>query len=186
VNNRLPNLPENQLITRLQGIDTTLKELRTSQRVSGSGGTLNYLSKTNNTWDFTETVGANDGATHQAIFTVTFTADGTQRFPTQMCLFDIFINSATITTGPIEANRLSPQSDTWTDGTRTVLLIQSGLYTNNAVERYAQSNSAYYTDPLVWQWKIGISTFSAQFTYWMKAGSLGSSPGTLSVTRVLT
>lgn len=186
MNNRLDHTADNQLITRLQAIKTSLDTLRTAQRVSGSSGTLNYPTTTGNTWDWNETVGTDgDGLTHQVIFTIQFTGDGTQQFPTEMCLFDLFINSATIATGPIESNRLTPQASTWTDGTRSVSLLVNPVI-SNPVEQYAASVPTKYTDPLVWQWKLGITFFSARITYFMKASSLGTSPGALTVTRVVT
>lgn len=186
MSSRVDLTADNNLVTRLKGIRTGLDELRTAQRVGGAGGTLNYRTTSGSTWDWNETIGTDgDGLTHQVVFTVQFTADGTQQFPAQMCLFDLFINSATITTGPIEANRLTPQTSPWTDGTRSVSLLVNPV-TTNPVDQYVASLPTKYTDPLVWQWKLGITSFSARFSYYMKASSLGTSPGTLSVTRVAT
>lgn len=187
MNNRTDYLLDNQLVTRLQSIQAGFDQLRTAQRVSGAGGALNYKTSTANMWDWNETIGTDgDGLTHNVTFTITYTGDGTQQFPAQMCVTDIFINSPSVTTGPIEANRLSPLAPSWTDGTRTVTLASFSGITTNQVEQYVASDPAYYTDPLIWHWQVRITSFSARFTYWMKATSVGTSTGSLSVSRVAT
>jgi hypothetical protein len=178
MNSRTSQDLQNQLTTRLSGIATALNTLKSAQRVSGSSGVLNYLTNTGATWDLNETIGTtSDTSTHGVTFTITFVADGTQAYPNQTCLLDLFITS------PIEANRLSPQAST----VNGVILVANPTPQNNALESYVQTQPATFTSTITWSWKARISnqTIGVPFTYYLRVSSVGSSRGTISVTRTV-
>ncbi len=185
LNNRVPNLPQNQLVSQLVSIEANLNELRTSQRVSAVGGMLNYRTQTSNTWDLNETIGApSDGVARVVTITVQFTGDGTQQYPTQSPLFDLFINS------PIEANRLSANNDVYNSSPYLIILQKFPAAPDplnaNVAEAYIPSVAGYWPDPLVWQWVVQISFNTGGASYYFKASTVGTSSGTVSVSRVIT
>lgn len=179
MSSRLSRHPSKQLVTRLQKIRRTQNELKTGvQRTSGSSGQLNYTSQAPGTWDFSETVGTtSDTSTHTVTFAITFTGDGSQQYPNQECFANIYVGSVA------SANQLTPLNP----NVSGIILVANPLHLQNPAESYVQSNPANYGSATTWSWSVVLSSSTAgvPFTYWLKAASIGTSRGSLSVSRVI-
>lgn len=159
---RLDQLAENYLQTAIGDLGREMAEFKNAQRTSGQSGVLGYLSQSADTWDLTGTIGSDadvSGAT--STFKVTLTGDGSQ-LPFMADLgFYLYVN------GTDAAHQLTPQDNTWTDGTRQAIVSYDAV-----------------TEPNISQY---VETFtlltSKAITYYIKAVAVASSPGSVTVVK---
>jgi hypothetical protein len=159
--NRLANLPQNALVTTIRQLQTEITALKERQRISGQSGVLSYTSQTTGTWDATGTVGTDaDTYYNSTTFTVAWVGDGSQAIAFANVAFSLFVN------GTDSAHQLTPQTHSWTDGTRQA-----------AVSYLGETLISHHT----YEVQFGLITLKA-ITYYVKGYAVGSSPGTVTVT----
>lgn len=162
----------NQLFETLRQLHIDFNEIKNRQPTSGRSGVLGYLSQTNNTWDKTEAIASpSTSFGYSAEFEITFTADGSQKYPIMNPFVDIYFTSA-LDPVPRKAT-YNPYSGflNWTDGTNGA--------TFNAYLEGVSTNAASQT---TYKWRVSFSYFGSM-TYYLKAFTRGSSRGTINVVR---
>lgn len=152
-----------------------LDSLHSTQRISGAGGQLNYLTTSGNEWDATGSMGStSETQNHIREFTVTWTGDTSQDFPTALLSWELYINDPT---NP--ANRLTPVQYTWTSNGNVYLVIpRSGIVIN---DRYSPLDSAYLDNPHKYRWSVQLGEYRVPINYYFRAQVLASCAGTLEV-----
>lgn len=159
---RISQLPENGLVSRMKNLITSLESTKSSQRQSGKGGLLGYLTQTANTWDKTETLTSGSFVEIEIIFT----GNSAQEYPFVQPYIDIFFG------GTAESNRPNPVTGVWTDGTNIATMSD-----------YLEYDVSYSDSTYQYRWTVSF-TYSGTITYYLKAYVVGSSPGTIVVTRI--
>lgn len=163
MSSRIDNLPENQVITQLLEARKNLDELKNRQYTSGRSGVLGYLSQTSNTWDWEGTV-----TTGEEGWDIVFTGDGSQRYPIVEVFADVFH-----TVPNVEINRISSAYNTYTSGANTIV-------TNNFFVKSTSVITSLYDH----KWTL-ILDVTGSLPLYIKVHVIGSSPGTITVTKVL-
>lgn len=148
-----------ELIRRIAAFNT---ELKSRQQQTGKGGLLGYLTQTSASWDLNE--GLSGGETVE--IEIVFAGDGTQRYPVMQPYVDIFFG------GTAESNRPNDVTGSWTDGLNGAVLGD-----------YLKFDTAYSASDYEYRWTIVFGSFGT-LDYYLKAYAVGSSPGTITVTRV--
>lgn len=166
-------LEDNALVRELVELKKNLREFAGRQPVSGASGIVSYEAKTNATWDYSATIGADaDSGPRTTTITVDFTGDGSQDYPIENIFASIFANGTTLADQPtLRVNGLNQ----WTDNSGRVLTIF----------KWGASQSIYWGDKTKYRWVFEFTTFR-QITVYFKAFAAGSSPGTLSIASVVT
>lgn len=158
---RLASLPDNGLITRLKNLVASLESIKVSQRQSGKGGLLGYLTQTANTWDKTETLTTGSFVEIEIVFT----GNSAQEYSFVQPYIDIFFG------GTANSNRPNPVTGVWTDGTNIATMSD-----------YLKYDVSYSDSVYQYRWTVSFTYFGT-ITYYLKAYVVGSSPGTVVVTR---
>lgn len=118
---RLDNLPEQKLITEVQRLRSDLDEIRNRQAISGLSGILSYLTIRPATYDYIRNVGADTDTTAiTQSWKISWAGGFGQSFPVAHINFQLFVNGTDV------AHQLTPQTPTWTDGTRSVTVTYQG------------------------------------------------------------
>jgi hypothetical protein len=159
---RVGLLPEKQTEAAIKDIVTVGREFKNRQKFSAKSGLLGYLTESADQWDLHETLSGNG----TIIITVTFTGDGSQKYPFIQPYADLFFG------GTSDSNRPDDVSLEWVSGMNLAILGDFLLF-----------DTTYASDELVYAW-ITIVNYSGTFDYYLKAYAMGSSLGTLSVTRI--
>lgn len=158
--NRLRNLSGNTLVSTLSELLNEQEEFKQLQRTSGQSGILGYDIRNSAQWDLTGTVGTDsDSFDILTTFSVVFTGDGSQQPVLGNVSYEVYVN------GTDSVHQLTPQTSSWTDGTRSASIEYSGV----------DENILTYTSVFT------LVTLKA-VTYYIKAFAVASSPGTLVVT----
>lgn len=162
-----------QLFTTLRQVQLDFNEIKNRQPTSGRSGILGYLSQTLSEWDLIETVSSpSPSFGYSATFEITFTADGSQRYPIINPFADVLLSSPLDPT-PRKA-QYNPSNGflSWTDGT-------NGVTFSGFLQADPSNKSSLYT----YKWTIYMSYFGSNITYRLKAFTRGTSRGTLQVLR---
>jgi hypothetical protein len=162
-------LPQNRLVAILRDVEQIEDQFKARQRVSGASGQLGYLVQSANAWDITQTV--TDPVAAVASFEITYTANGTQKFPIVMPTVDLRVN------GTGNANRLSYLYGSGFNGALGYISGPNSLLMGELTRRHA-----YLADPLVSKWAFNF-VFSGTITYYLKALIQASSDGVVTVVR---
>jgi hypothetical protein len=161
VQTRIARLPQHGLITSIRDLQQELKAIKEGQATSDRSGIVSYETVSGSTWDLTGTIGSDADTTNRVTtFTVTWVGDGSQDIAFANVIFNVFVN------GTDSAHQLTPQTHSWTDGTRQAAITYLGY-----------SGISHHTYPT----QFSLTTLKA-ITYFVKAYALASSPGTLTVT----
>lgn len=169
-----------ELIDRIPGVESTLAKLRgvvntnqqikAAQRFTGRSGQLGYAVESDLDWDLVETFPYTPPPGYlSASFAITFTGDGTQKWPIVVLSTDVRVN------GTANSNRLAvtPSSGfyEYADASGDVLF--------QAFERH---DPAYFDNPNVSRWTIDI-LYRGTVKIYFKARGQATSDGTFSVVR---
>lgn len=165
---RIPG--EQSLVGAIRGVADTSRQFNSRQRISGRGGQLGYVIESDDEWDLVETFPTTPAFTAlPAEYRLTFTGDGSQKYPIVQPATDIRVN------GTGEANKLS--------------LNFNGRYWyvdgSNIVQEYYidEPDAADFESENKLSWLIALE-YSGSITLRMKARGRGSSNGTWSIERI--
>lgn len=164
-------LAEHVLIREIHDLERHLREFAGNQPSSGRSGVRSYVAQTEQEWDQDFSIGSDSdvGVTNFVQFDVTFTGDGSQRFPVENVFADLRVNG----TGGGSRPTLGPDGVfRWSDGSRSVQVVS-----------WAVRDKALLTSDLQHRWRFSLQTLK-EVRLRFKATVAGSSPGTLSVVRV--
>lgn len=145
------------------------QQLKARQRQSNVSGQLGYQVETSATWDSTDTLATVVAPALAPLeFDITFTGDGSQRFPIAIPSTDVRID------GTADANKITPG----------LLGLQYSSGLDLAVfDLFDYYDVTLLEDPFVYRWKVR-GQYRGTPIYYLKARVRASCPGTLSVTRV--
>lgn len=163
--NRLRSLHESRLVSMLNGLQTDLDNLKTAQRVSAaSGSIISYVVQNSGSYDYVGTIGTDsDISTITSAWSITYAGDGSQSPVMANLIYSVFVN------GTDAAHQVGPSQLTWSDGFgRTV----SANFTS-----ITETRTTYAIN-------VTLVTFKA-ITVRIKGMGVSSSPGTLTVTKIL-
>lgn len=169
MNSSLDRLPEGTLTRAIRSIGETEAEFKSRQRTTGRSGQLGYAVESALDWDYEITLPPTLSAQYVELI-LTFTGDGSQKFPIVIPASDIRVNG----TGDANKLTLSPNGQ-W-------------IYSNggNVVLMYAldQPDPAYFESETQLAWLIGFE-YLGSITFRLKARGQASTDGTWSVVRIL-
>ncbi|TFD14176.1 hypothetical protein E3T26_08615 [Cryobacterium sp. TMT1-21] len=171
--NRIPG--NKSAMAALKLITQTTAELKARQRITGRSGQLGYTVSSANDWDYIGLVTYTNSTYNLGVFRITFTGDGTQRFPIAVPQFDIRING----TG---------------QSSRMIFNADSGKYEYNdaAVEvqafQYGRPVEDLFENELQSAWSVELffigKTGSGNFALNIKSRAQSTCKGVFSIVRL--
>ena len=166
--NRIPG--NESAMASLATISRNTNQTKARQRITGRAGQLGYAIQSVNAWDLTETFPTTSGvAFSNASYRVTYTSDGTQRFPIVIPATDIRIN------GTGDANKPS-------------IIPNSGLYSyadgsgEVQIQTFEMPDQAYFASETQLAWSFDL-LYRGSVTIRFKARGNATSNGTFSIVR---
>lgn len=167
-------LPENQLVRSLRQAGRLGQELKARQRLSSVGGQLNYLVETDDTWDLIEAVTYNPMNPFIQL-RITYTGDGTQKFPAVQPYIDLRIN------GTADSNKVRYLNEPPFSG--ALGWVDEGVTTGATLAGGLRPDPAYFEDEDVQRWTLLIQTYG-DITCYAKVQAMASCDGTVEIERL--
>ena len=162
-------------MAKIRSVVNTTAQIKARQRITGRSGQLGYAIDSGSAWDYTTNVAYNSSTYQTAKFQVTFTSDGTQRYPIVVPQFDVRIN------GTAAGNRMTFDPSIgrykYQDAVVSMQAFDYGRPIDSFYDNAAQS--AWY----VTLFHIGMSG-SGTFSLNIKVRAQGSCNGSFSIVRL--
>lgn len=158
------------LVGNLRGVVETTAQFKSRQLITGRSGQLGYAISSGQEWDLTETMSAPGPGYLSRTYRVTYTSDGSQKFPIVTPATDLRFN------GVAEHNKPTSSHDgslwTYEDGSCDVI-----------INGYELPNQAFFDSESQQAWEFVIM-YVGTVTLRIKAQGQASCDGTFAVTRV--